>query len=300
MESTPVNEPASPLVRLEIQDPPHGVRVFVLQGDCRVGRHSTNDLQLAHHRVSREHAWLKRDRDGHYWISDCGSSNGTFVNQQRVQHATRLVDGDLVRIGDFLLRFRSPQIAHSGMTTTEGSELTSIPQVRWLLVADIAGFSKLAHQLDSDSLRDLVARWRQDCHAAVSENYGHLNKQIGDGLLFYWSSDIAEPLWVVQALGRLHSLQSSTEPRFRVSLHLSEPNGVSLERRGMAEELIGGAVNFTFRMDDVAKALGVSQLVSGPAAEALRGHVTMESLGEAEVADFPGTHLFCQPRFESP
>lgn len=58
--------------------------------------------------VSRVHARL--DRDGEDWILvDLGSTNGTFVNGQRVVEA-RLRAGDVIELGDTRLRFLPLQI----------------------------------------------------------------------------------------------------------------------------------------------------------------------------------------------
>jgi adenylate cyclase len=296
MDSTPSWNELPPVARLEFDDPTHGLRRVDLNADCRIGRHASNDLQLAHHRVSRDHAWLKRDRDGCFWISDLRSRNGTFVNQVRVQETVRLANGDEIRIGDFLLRFTCDGPA-TPSTTTEGSEMTSIPQVRWLLVADIAGFTELSQRLDTTALRAVVDQWCASCVHAVLRSGGHLNKQMGDGLLFFWTSDQAEPAALVRTLAELFALQREANPRFRICLHLPEPSGVSLERRGATEELLGGEVNFVFRMDDVAKGLGAAQLLSAPAAAALQDELTLVALGTSPVADFPGQYEFYLPEF---
>jgi pSer/pThr/pTyr-binding forkhead associated (FHA) protein len=59
--------------------------------------------------VSRVHARL--DRDGEDWlVVDLGSTNGTFVNGERVAEA-RLQPGDMIEIGDAKLRFLPLQIS---------------------------------------------------------------------------------------------------------------------------------------------------------------------------------------------
>jgi predicted component of type VI protein secretion system len=59
--------------------------------------------------VSRHHARIAL-RDGAHWLSEePGVSNGTFVNRQRLVagEPRRLGDGDKVRFGRVVARFRS-------------------------------------------------------------------------------------------------------------------------------------------------------------------------------------------------
>lgn len=64
-----------------------------------VGRHRDNDLALPHDaRVSREHAVFEVEGD-RCVVRDLGSTQGTFVGQERVV-ARRLFGGEIVRIGD--------------------------------------------------------------------------------------------------------------------------------------------------------------------------------------------------------
>jgi pSer/pThr/pTyr-binding forkhead associated (FHA) protein len=53
--------------------------------------------------VSTEHALLAY-RDGFWWLSDVASTNGTFVNNQRVTRPTALQWGDLIGIGRVKMR----------------------------------------------------------------------------------------------------------------------------------------------------------------------------------------------------
>jgi pSer/pThr/pTyr-binding forkhead associated (FHA) protein len=54
--------------------------------------------------ASALHARVESQRDG-VWILDLGSTNGTFVNGERMDGRQRLRDGDVVRIGQTELRF---------------------------------------------------------------------------------------------------------------------------------------------------------------------------------------------------
>jgi pSer/pThr/pTyr-binding forkhead associated (FHA) protein len=55
--------------------------------------------------VSRDHALLVK-RGSEWFLDDCGSLNGTYVNRQRID-SQRLDDGDELQIGKYKLTFRS-------------------------------------------------------------------------------------------------------------------------------------------------------------------------------------------------
>ena len=69
------------------------------QAQTTIGRGATNDLVLPDPEVSRRHAQIVRDADG-YSIEDWGSTNGTFVNGQRITARTPLEDGDEIDLGE--------------------------------------------------------------------------------------------------------------------------------------------------------------------------------------------------------
>ncbi|HEX8951501.1 MAG TPA: FHA domain-containing protein [Polyangia bacterium] len=46
-------------------------------------------------------------RGGAFVVTDLGSTNGTFVNNQRIAQPTRLGDGDLLRFGNTQMKFRA-------------------------------------------------------------------------------------------------------------------------------------------------------------------------------------------------
>lgn len=89
----------------------HGDHLVVVPagGDTTVGRDEADGCQLAvaDPMVSRRHANV-RFRHGILEVTDLGSSNGTFVNDQRVVGATRVVDGDVIMIGREKITVRCP------------------------------------------------------------------------------------------------------------------------------------------------------------------------------------------------
>lgn len=89
--------------------PEGGEQEFVLstEGETSIGRHPQCTITVAQPSVSRKHARLWYEAGGFY-IEDLGSSNGTYVNNQRVTRVS-LTDGDALRCGDFKLDFREDE-----------------------------------------------------------------------------------------------------------------------------------------------------------------------------------------------
>src|SRR5712691_6050554 len=71
-----------------------------------IGRTPENDLVIEDTSLSRRHALIE-NFEGRFNLSDCGSSNGTFVNGRPVTALTELSDWDVLTfggIGDILVR----------------------------------------------------------------------------------------------------------------------------------------------------------------------------------------------------
>jgi len=84
-----------------------------LTGDKRIGRDAGKvDVVLDHPAVSRVHAEV-RVRSGQVWLRDLGSSNGTFVNGERIHGRHQLKPGDKVDIGPYSLEFTGHSFARS-------------------------------------------------------------------------------------------------------------------------------------------------------------------------------------------
>src|SRR5438128_4340542 len=83
------------------------VRQFSLTGGniFQIGRSDKNHVVLADDLASRHHAMLQRSEEGQFYISDLGSSNGTFVNGGRISAPVILRSGDRVSIGNHEFRF---------------------------------------------------------------------------------------------------------------------------------------------------------------------------------------------------
>lgn len=88
-----------------------GTMVPLSTGELSIGRFEENGLSLPEPSVSRRHASLRIDEAGQAWLSDQGSTNGTFRNGHRVSpfDTVRTQDGDRIRLGTrVVLKYACP------------------------------------------------------------------------------------------------------------------------------------------------------------------------------------------------
>ena len=100
--------PMGPTGRLVVVKSPAldaGSDLVLNSAPLTVGRGEQNDVELEGDEfASAEHARFDPRRDG-VWVTDVGSTNGTYVNGARIQRPRKLAPGDVVRIGETDLRF---------------------------------------------------------------------------------------------------------------------------------------------------------------------------------------------------
>src|SRR5512143_3573848 len=73
----------------------------------RLGRAIENEIVIVSKRASREHAHIRRD-GRRVFLDDLGSTNGTFLNGERVLGSMQLRDGDEISIGEIMFIFHDP------------------------------------------------------------------------------------------------------------------------------------------------------------------------------------------------
>jgi pSer/pThr/pTyr-binding forkhead associated (FHA) protein len=95
--------------------------------DMLVGRHQSADIVLQAGEISRKHAAFLR-KDQALWLQDLNSSNGTFVNDVRIEHETLLKEGDIVQFAGLKFSVLAPakEIAPA-LTETESVPASAQP-----------------------------------------------------------------------------------------------------------------------------------------------------------------------------
>jgi uncharacterized protein YkwD len=127
------------------------------KAEITIGSEKGNTLRLRDQSVSRRHAVI-RYRDGRYVLRDLQSTNGTFVNEQRVRVQILLKDGDHVRFGGVRFVFLDPRPAAARMKR----RLTVLRAVELALLLFGAGFGlaeyTLNRELASEEIRKIFRR----------------------------------------------------------------------------------------------------------------------------------------------
>ncbi len=91
-----------------------------------IGRSSDLDMVLVEDMVSRKHARIQTQGE-QIWIEDLGSTNGTFVNGEKIKRA-RLKEGDRVLIGTSILKVIAGDAPKDGIDAKR--ELENVAQQR--------------------------------------------------------------------------------------------------------------------------------------------------------------------------
>ncbi len=186
--SAPLGEPApreaggdACLISLHPPGPDIGKRTALVESAIVVGRDESADLVISRSSVSRQHSRLLRAEDGTWLVEDLGSTNGTFVNEQRLTSKQSLRDGDQVRFGDAIFKFLAGTNVESAyheeiyrMTILDG--LTGVHNKRYFLEfleREISSSARHGHPL-------ALVMFDIDHFKRINDERGHL---AGDAVL---------------------------------------------------------------------------------------------------------------------
>jgi pSer/pThr/pTyr-binding forkhead associated (FHA) protein len=87
-----------------LQGPQRG-ELFTLQPTTTIGTDPKSTVVLTDKFMSTKHAEIKAE-NGIWILRDAGSTNGTYVNNRRIDRH-ELVDNDFIKFGSALLKFKS-------------------------------------------------------------------------------------------------------------------------------------------------------------------------------------------------
>lgn len=266
-----------------------------LSGHCSLGRARDNTVRITNEQVSRHHALIQCQNEGEFWIVDLGSSNGTSVNGRRVSRPARLADGDLIEIAGISMRFHAdtlPGILDEESICSRSTLPRLVRRTCWLMVVDIIGSTRQAHELPAEELPQVNGAWFARCREIIDRCEGEVNQYLGDGFFCYWDSVTNQRGNVLAALRDLAALQKEAAPPFRIVLHVGEVVLSSMPMLAVIH-LHGPEVIFTFRMEKLAAALSAPLLCSHPASCELA--ITPLAEHHASLPGYEGSFRFVEP-----
>ena len=99
-----------------------------VERDMLVGRHQDAEILLQSTDISRKHAALLF-RDDHIWVKDLNSTNGTFVNGERVEQEQEieLHDGDMLQFASFMFMILAPERYKAHLPEIDVEPVTTVP-----------------------------------------------------------------------------------------------------------------------------------------------------------------------------
>jgi adenylate cyclase len=161
---------------------------YVLKpGRSTIGRKSDNDLPIPDESASRVHAEIQFDPKANtVTLRDLDSTNGTFVNRERISRPRRLQPDDQIRIGQHVISLSTKE---TGPTPSEPPKVSGTqPLTRDLLLESLDQHAVLLYEvagrlntvIDLDTaLREVsnllrVALGADKCEVILTEKFGQL------------------------------------------------------------------------------------------------------------------------------
>jgi len=95
---------------------------YELGDSATIGREGEVEIRIAEPSVSRRHCHVFRKR-GSYWVTDLGATNPTRVNGMQIK-ASPLLEGDLLTVGDLMLKLLGPRSPENAMVAALHDQAT--------------------------------------------------------------------------------------------------------------------------------------------------------------------------------
>jgi hypothetical protein len=104
-ERVEMHDNLDPRLLVETSDSLEVGRVIPLEGGMTIGRSEASGISIPDDQfVSHMHARIMR-RGAYHFVEDLGSTNGTFLNDRRIEQDAQLKVHDELRIGQTILRY---------------------------------------------------------------------------------------------------------------------------------------------------------------------------------------------------
>lgn len=235
-------------------------------------------------RVSRFHAAIRLESDGTFLLMDLGSSNGTFLNGQRLSRPVVLRNGWIIEIGLQKMTFRTNPTPGAA---TDAPESTTAPC--WLLAMSATQLG--CRTPGGESIEKTFETWSERAQRVVGKYRGRTMRGRDEGVLGYWPVQSADSraATVAAALRSLCLVRCQSE-EFRLSLHYGM---VSLRVGPTGEESPSGPeVIMAIQLDRLSSSMKTPVLLTESAQDALGDMLPTRRMGVDELRGYEGEQRF--------
>lgn len=165
--------------------------------DFVVGRSADLDMVLVEDMVSRKHAQITT-ANGQVQISDLGSTNGTFVNGEKIRK-TRLQEGDRILIGTSILKV----VASTRSTVSASEARKQLFEVGEAKQSEGSTMSGTLEEVPVPDLLQLFSTSKRTGRLDVRSPLGHGKIYLRSGSVFYASIDDDHELGPMKSFCRI-------------------------------------------------------------------------------------------------
>jgi len=194
-------------------------------GAISIGREAGNFVQLDDNEVSRRHAEIRRVGD-QFILGDLKSSNGTYVNSQRVERR-ELAPGDQIQMGRSVLIF-------SG----ENDDEHAIELVDILPASDDTGGSRIIRSMPGDDASEIVLFDPTD-----TQNRRLARARSNLQVMYRTALAVSHTLDIDELLGRILQLVFEWVGADRGCIMLLDPETRQLQTKARRDRLTGEATS---------------------------------------------------------
>ena len=270
----------------------------------KMGRAESNDLVLNDYGASRMHASISASYNG-VAIADMSSTNGTFVNGERIESLHNLNNGDIIDIGGTKIRVEvtadevtnslSSNFASRAMT----AELKPISVTVCVITAE--NFHKLAQEISPNEMSQMLERWRGSIQNTAEEYGGVVDKAIGPSNILLWREGEAKKnaLKATHAALQIRDLTESLSKRDDWGYHEKHPwksacvlsSGLGLqgvlgtkgEHKGKSFAMLGDPINTAFQLEKMLGKLGTNFVIDQDTAKYLEGSFDVKKVIQVKL-----------------
>jgi diguanylate cyclase (GGDEF)-like protein len=104
LQASEIEAQLKPAALLVVGGDLNGTLFDLIEPMVGIGRNADNIISLEFNGVSRYHFKLLASGETHV-LEDCGSKNGTYLNNKKIESLTPLAKGDIIKIGSIALKY---------------------------------------------------------------------------------------------------------------------------------------------------------------------------------------------------